>query len=59
VDAVEGASAEQQGVAHPSSPARVVYRAARRFLTDPRMVGVAQAGPRTAAFMARTWARNR
>jgi hypothetical protein len=43
----------------PSSPHVVAYRAARRFFTDPRTVGVAQAGPRTAAFMARTWARSR
>jgi hypothetical protein len=37
----------------------LAYRAARRFFTDPRTVGVAQAGPRTAAFMARTLARSR
>ena len=41
------------------SPAASAYRAARRFFTDPRTVGVAQAAPRTAAFMARSWARSR
>ena len=50
---------EELRVQEPSSPPVVAYRAARRFFTDPRTVGVAQAGPRTAAFMARTWARSR
>lgn len=59
MDAVEGASAEKKGVVSSSSPTDVVYRAARRFVTDPRTVGVARSGPRTAAFMARTWARSR
>ena len=31
--------------------------AARRFASDPRTVGVAQAAPRAAAFVARDWAR--
>ncbi|MBV8303168.1 MAG: hypothetical protein JOZ04_03085 [Acidimicrobiia bacterium] len=31
-------------------------RSARSILTDPRTVGVAQAAPRTAAFLARSWA---
>lgn len=36
-----------------------VLVAARRFLTDPRTVGVAQAAPRTIAFMARNWSSGR
>src|SRR5205807_6212604 len=34
-------------------------RSARSILTDPRTVGVAQAAPRTAAFLARSWATSR
>lgn len=44
--------------AAPAGPAGV-WRAARRVLTDPRTVGVVQAGPRAAAFMARSWSRSR
>jgi hypothetical protein len=51
--------AQDEAAEPPSSPHVVAYRAARRFFTDPRTVGVAQAGPRTAAFMARTWTRSR
>jgi hypothetical protein len=51
--------AGEHAVESPQSPAVLAYRAARRFFTDPRTVGVAQAGPRTAAFMARTWAQSR
>jgi hypothetical protein len=36
-----------------------VLGAARRFVSDPRTVGVVQAGPRAAAFVARDWARRR
>lgn len=36
-----------------------VWGAARRFFLDPRTVGVAQAAPRAAAFMARNWSRSR
>ncbi|HZT67772.1 MAG TPA: alpha/beta hydrolase [Acidimicrobiales bacterium] len=36
-----------------------VLRAVGRFLTDPRTVGVAQAAPRTVAFMARNWSAGR
>ena len=57
--AVKDHAVEEHAVEPPSSPPVVAYRAARRFFTDPRTVGVAQAGPRTAAFMARTWARSR
>ncbi|HWC38323.1 MAG TPA: hypothetical protein VG476_07330, partial [Acidimicrobiales bacterium] len=46
---------QEEAAEPPSSPHVVAYRAARRFFTDPRTVGFAQAGPRTAAFMARTW----
>jgi dienelactone hydrolase len=35
------------------------WRAARRFVTDPRTVGVARAAPRTVAFVARSWAASR
>ena len=45
-------------MARPPSPDAVV-RAARNFFTDPRTVGVAQAAPRTALFMARSWSRSR
>lgn len=41
------------------SMATSVMRRARRILTDPRTVGVAEAAPRTVAFMARNWSRNR
>ncbi len=34
-------------------------QSARSILTDPRTVGVAQAAPRTAAFLARSWATSR
>ena len=34
-------------------------RSARSILTDPRTLGVAQAAPRTAAFLARSWATSR
>src|SRR5437764_685170 len=34
-------------------------RSARAILTDPRTVGVAQAAPRTAAFLAKSWATSR
>jgi len=34
-------------------------RSARSILRDPRTVGVAQAAPRTAAFLARSWASSR
>src|SRR5437763_10099486 len=34
-------------------------RSARSILTDPRTVGVAQAAPRTAAFLARSWMTSR
>ena len=34
-------------------------RSARSILTDPRAVGVAQAAPRTAAFLAKSWATSR
>jgi dienelactone hydrolase len=34
-------------------------QSARSILTDPRTVGVAQAAPRTAAFLARSWASSR
>src|SRR5438067_2566971 len=34
-------------------------RSARSILTDPRTVGVAQAAPRTAAFLAKSWATSR
>lgn len=40
------------------TPQRIA-RAVRRFVTDPRTVGVARAGPRTVAFMARTRAGGR
>jgi hypothetical protein len=56
---IEDQLVEDQPAAPPSLPPLAAYRAARRFFTDPRTVGVAQAGPRTAAFMARTWARSR
>jgi hypothetical protein len=52
-------SIEEQSAGPPASPPVAAYRAARRFFNDPRTVGVTQAGPRTAAFMARTWARSR
>lgn len=42
----------------PPTPDAVV-RAARNFITDPRTVGVAQAAPRTALFLARSWSRSR
>ncbi|MBV8386303.1 MAG: hypothetical protein JO155_05880, partial [Acidimicrobiia bacterium] len=34
-------------------------QSARAILRDPRTVGVAQAAPRTAAFLARSWATSR
>jgi hypothetical protein len=40
-------------MASPPTPQRIA-RAVRRFVTDPRTVGIAQAGPRTVAFMARS-----
>ncbi len=55
----DGQAVQEEAREPPSPPPVVAYRAARRFFTDPRTVGVAQAGPRTAAFMARTWARSR
>ncbi len=55
----EADGVEERSPAPPSSPPVAAYRAARRFFTDPRTIGVAQAGPRTAAFMARTWTRSR
>ena len=36
-----------------------VWRGARRLVTDPRTVGLAEAVPRTVAFMARSWAQGR
>jgi hypothetical protein len=45
-------------MARRPSPETVV-RALTSFITDPRAVGVAQAGPRTVLFMARSWSRPR
>ena len=52
-----------EGTASLTGPAPAgaagVWRAARRVFTDPRTVGVVQAAPRAAAFMARSWSRSR
>ncbi len=57
-DCLTAVSATVARVARRPSPETVV-RALTSFITDPRAVGVAQAGPRTVLFMVRSWSRTR
>ncbi|HET6810559.1 MAG TPA: alpha/beta hydrolase family protein [Acidimicrobiales bacterium] len=52
---LENPSAAAPAAPRPGGP----WRAVRRFLLDPRTVGVAQAGPRAASFLARSWSYSR
>jgi pimeloyl-ACP methyl ester carboxylesterase len=60
--ALEGEStARAPGASGPSGPTTPasLYRSAMRLATDPRTTGLLSAGPRTATFAVRTWARGR